>query len=90
MEGPFNIEFDFFSSDLPRGVRLKATAEVHHSEIHYKVYSVKGKGDRIVMPDFDIKKKKGQWVHTDSERETDLSRAAGQAIEVLLGSGNNR
>ena len=84
MEGPFKIEFDFLSDDLPKGIHLKALAEVHHSETHYKVSEVAGRSGNIVMPDFDIKKKKGKWVHTDSERETDLSRAAGQAIERLL------
>ena len=34
-----------------------------------------------LLPPIQIKKKGDQWVHTDSEKETDLSVAIGQAIE---------
>jgi len=85
MEEPFSIAFDFLSTDLPKGIRLQAMAQVHHSETHYIVSEVRGKRGNIVIPNFDIKKKNGKWVHTDSGWETDLSKAAGQAIEDALG-----
>jgi hypothetical protein len=34
-----------------------------------------------LLPPIRIIKKRGQWVHTDSEKETDLSAAIGQAID---------
>jgi|HubBroStandDraft_6_1064221.scaffolds.fasta_scaffold2306290_1 hypothetical protein len=37
-----------------------------------------------LLPPIQIKKKGDQWVHTDSEKETDLSLAIGQAIEEHL------
>jgi hypothetical protein len=37
-----------------------------------------------LLPPIQIKKKVDQWVHTDSEKETDLSLAIGQAIEEHL------
>lgn len=41
-----------------------------------------------LLPPIQIKKKGDQWVHTDSEKETDLSLAIGQAIEEHLSFPN--
>jgi hypothetical protein len=35
-----------------------------------------------LLPPIRIKKKEGQWVHTDSDKETDLSVAIGHAIDI--------
>jgi hypothetical protein len=35
-----------------------------------------------LLPPIRIEKKEGQWVHTDSDKETDLSVAIGRAIDV--------
>ena len=39
-----------------------------------------------LLPPIQIKKKGGQWVHTDSEKETDLSAAIGYAIDQCAAS----
>jgi hypothetical protein len=35
-----------------------------------------------LLPPIRIKKKEGQWVHIDSDKETDLSVAIGHAIDI--------
>jgi hypothetical protein len=84
MEEPLSIHFDYFIEGYPRAIHLTAIAEIHHSEEHYVVSNVKAHADRPALPDFDIKKLDGKWVHIDSEKETYLSRAAGNAIDVAL------
>jgi hypothetical protein len=91
---PFEIEFDFpvASSDLK--ISLNATVELHHSEPYYLVHnfylpdSKKNKEHHSVLPDQEIKriKRNGSyvWVHKDSEKESHLSIAIGEAIESTL------
>jgi hypothetical protein len=38
---------------------------------------------RNVLPDCHLKKIEGKWVHADSERESNLSAAVGQAYDAL-------
>jgi hypothetical protein len=80
----FTIGFDYLLEGLPKSIHLKAVATAHHSERHYVVSAITAYSDKAALPDFDIKKLKGKWVHTDSEKETHLSKAAGEAIDVVL------
>jgi hypothetical protein len=80
----FTIGFDYLLEGLSKSIHLKAVATVHHSEMHYVVSTITAYSDKAVLPDFDIKKQKGKWVHTDSEKETHLSKAAGEAIDMVL------
>ena len=80
----FTIGFDYLLDGLSKSIHLKAIATVHHSETHYVVSAITAYSDKAVLPDFDIKKLKGKWVHTDSEKETHLSKAAGEAIDLAL------
>jgi hypothetical protein len=94
MDKPFEIRFDFplASSDLI--ISLSATAELHHSDPYYMVDNFRFADDRhhdnisAVLPPIEIKQMQQDsittWVHCDSEKETLLSMAAGNAIERAL------
>jgi hypothetical protein len=94
MEQPFEIRFDFplASSDLI--ISLSATAELHHSDPWYRVDNFRFADNRHhenispVLPPIEIKQiQQGSltsWVHRDSEKETLLSMAAGNAIERVF------
>lgn len=84
MDEPLIINFDYNIEGYPKSIHLTAVAKLHHSEPHYVVSDVKAHSDRAALPDFDIKKLEGKWVHTDSEKETFLSKVAGGAIDVAL------
>jgi hypothetical protein len=80
----FTIGFDYLLEGLSKSIHLNAIVTAHHSEKHYIVSTITAYSDKAVLPDFDIKKMKGKWVHTDSEKETHLSKAAGEAIDLVL------
>ena len=91
---PFEIKFDFpvASSDLK--ICLNATVELHHSEPFYLVHnfyltdSQKNKDHHSILPDQQIRRVKRNgsyvWIHKDSEKESHLSIAIGEAIESRL------
>jgi hypothetical protein len=91
MNQPLEISFDFALAPSSFVIRLQATAELHHSEPFYIVDNIQVAGVRHpqhqspALPEFEIKKIKRDgemvWVHCDSEKESLLSMAAGEAIE---------
>ena len=85
----FEISFDYpLSAEMVVG--LTATVALHHSDPYYVVadfFLNQGTNQRRLLPDIAIQAiKRGQeviWVHADSQQETQLSSAAGKAIEAL-------
>ena len=79
------IVFDFKIDQTRLQIQLMADVEVHHSDVYYVVknFRLPGRPQGAIMPEMKIKKVKGQWVHTDSGKSTDLSEAVGQAIDGL-------
>jgi len=94
MSQPFEIQFDFHLGPSGLIIPLKATAELHHSEPYYRIENIQLAGDNPaanhapVLPEFEIKRVEqdstATWVHCDSEKETLLSIAAGNAIEKTM------
>ena len=98
MNPPFEIEFDFPLAHSDLIVSLRATAEIHHSEIYYVVKNfhfagAKPKENEVSMiPEQEIKSvnRNGNaiWVHRESERESQLSKAIGKSLEKYLQKEN--
>jgi hypothetical protein len=89
MNKSFEIRFNFPLEHSYYTIPLKASVEVHHSEIYYVVDRFHFDGHKpslSLLPTVQIKylKKEGKesWVHKDSERESALSQAIGKAIEA--------
>ncbi|HKO81428.1 MAG TPA: hypothetical protein VJU78_13575 [Chitinophagaceae bacterium] len=99
MDKPFEIRFDFPLEHSSYSVALKARVQVHSSQDYYAVDSFffettnQSKEIISILPGVEIKylktDKKGTWVHKDSERESLLSRAIGEAIEKVHLPKNN-
>jgi hypothetical protein len=79
----YSIAFDFPLESTSHSIAVTADVEVHHSVTYYAVKNFRAgvKQDHAVLPDIAIKKLKGRWVHTDSEKETHLSVLVGNAID---------
>ncbi|MBS1665261.1 MAG: hypothetical protein JST68_29720 [Bacteroidetes bacterium] len=79
----FKIRFDFLVDSARLSITLEADVQEHHSETYFVVsnFHLPGKTDSTVLPPIYIRKENGRWVHTDSGKETDLSTAAGHAID---------
>jgi hypothetical protein len=75
----FNYRLENSSANLP----LVADVEQHHSEAWYLITGLKvaNRPGGAVLPDIKIRKLNGIWVHRDSEKETNLSVIAGDAID---------
>ena len=93
MEKPFQIQFDYPFEELGLSIKLKATATLHHSNPYYVVQHFKlakqSDGARDLLPEIQIEaitvNGKKSWVHTDSKRESELSRVVGEAIDQYEG-----
>ncbi|HUB62300.1 MAG TPA: hypothetical protein VL978_16405 [Puia sp.] len=81
----YSISFSFAVDAAKMRLTLEAEVEEHHSKTYYVVsnFRIPGHGDRIVLPPITIQKEDGVWVHKDSGKPTDLSAAAGRAIDEL-------
>ena len=99
MDKPFEIKFDFPLAHSDQTIKIRATASLHHSEPYYVVEdfhfagSKTGTNQLSILPAQEIKEvKKGKtrtWVHRDSERESLLSQALGDAIQQKLKQGKD-
>jgi len=83
----YTIAFTYLLENGKIKVDLIADVEEHHSDIwyHVKNFRTVNSGVRHVLPDVQLKKHKGLWVHKDSEKETDLSRAIGAVLDASEG-----
>ena len=81
----YSISFSFAVDAANIRLRLEAEVQEHHSKTYYVVsnFRIPGHGDRTVLPPITIRKENGVWVHKDSGKPTDLSAAAGHAIDEL-------
>ena len=84
MTNSYTIAFTYFVENGKMKVDLVADVDEHHSDTWYHVKNLRTtkSGIRQILPDVQLKKVKGTWVHKDSERETDLSRAIGAALDA--------
>lgn len=83
---PDHVRFTFLIDPAKLKVNLEADVILHQTYTYFVVsnFRMPGHANGAVLPDIEIRKKDGIWVHIDSGKETDLSRAVGQAIEVKM------
>ena len=97
MRHPFPITFDFALDDSKIIIVLTAIVEFNAEEEYYTVHSFHSllpdahpsvSHTLSLLPDQQIKPiilhDNRLWVHRDSERESQLSRIIGKAIDTLL------
>lgn len=94
MRQPFEIKFEFPVAHSSLTISLKATAELHDQDAYYIInnFSLEeplANGNGLsVLPAQEIKlSRRGNktiWVHKDSDRESLLSLAIGEAIEKVF------
>jgi hypothetical protein len=79
----FTIQFNFALDKGPLKVLLAADVEQDDQGILYFVKNFRVTGHRHtgIMPEIKIKRIDGRWVHRDSGWQTELSKAAGEAID---------
>src|ERR1700761_3385182 len=79
----FSIRFDFLVESARLALKLEADVQEHHSETYYVIsnFRIAESNLKTVLPPISVQKRKDIWVHTDSGQSTDLSAAAGAAID---------
>jgi hypothetical protein len=86
----YTVAFNFDVRPAGLKIPLMAEVELHFSEPHYIVKNIRMVGgiDSIsVLPDLDLKKIGGRWVHSESEKESELSIGIGKAIDAIWAQG---
>lgn len=80
----YTIAFTYLLENGKFKVNLIADVEANETRTLYRIknFRTARSQDRSALPDVQLKQLKGCWVHRDSEKETDLSKAVGAAIEV--------
>jgi len=83
----YHIRFDFLMEVARLNLILEADVQEHHSDKYYLVFNIciAGRAGDAILPPISIRQHKGQWVHTDSGKTTDLSAAVGNAIDAVIG-----
>jgi hypothetical protein len=79
----FQIRFDFLVDTERLNITLEADVQEHNSNTYYVVgnFRIPGHNNSNILPEISIRKEKGLWVHVDSHKASELSKAAGKAIE---------
>ena len=80
----FKVEFDFTIEENPRIIHLSASVEMHDSERYYLITNIMSSSNKVVLPNQTIQKVNDKWVHTDSQKPTNLSTIIGRAIDEEL------
>jgi hypothetical protein len=77
------IEFDIQLEKTPVILHLTAEVEPHHSEPYYVIsnFRTAQQKEGTILPVMKVKRKKGKWVHLDTEQPTYLSEVVGKAID---------
>jgi len=83
MAESFDIAFDYVLEGISTPVHLNACVAIHPSDTYYTVSGISTRNGHV-LPDQHIKKRKGRWVHKDSELESELSKIIGRAIDLYL------
>ncbi|HVW61942.1 MAG TPA: hypothetical protein VHC48_17950 [Puia sp.] len=80
----YTIAFTYLLENGKFEVNLIADVEANETRTLYLVrnFRTAHSHDRPALPDIQLKQLKGRWVHRDSEKETELSKAVGVAIEA--------
>ena len=85
----FTIRFGFPVDAARLNITLEADVQEHHSDTFYVVsnFHVPSHDSRPMLPPIRIRKEGNVWVHTDSGKATNLSVAAGEAIDAVIQTG---
>lgn len=84
LSSSFSVEFDFAADQGQFRIRLAADVEKHQSKLYYVVknFRFRRQTSGSILPDIRIRKVENRWVHTDSEKSSDLSEAVGRVIDA--------
>ena len=94
MKQSFSINFNYPFRDKGLSIELTGNATLHHSAPHYVISDIrfaKNPGSRMdALPVVKVQQRdiRGEkvWVHADTQKESELSRIIGQAIDRYLSS----
>jgi len=80
----YSLAFSYAVEGGRLKVDLTADVEEHHSDIWYivKNFRIRSSGKLTQLPEVQLIKVKGSWVHRDSRKESELSRVIGAAIDA--------
>lgn len=83
-QNSYAIEFDI-QLETTIQLHMTAVATLHHSTPYYVVndFRTRHQHEGSILPELKIRKKKGVWVHLDTEKPTQLSEVVGSAIDAL-------
>ena len=77
------IQFNFSLDKGPLEVLLEADVQHDDMGVFYRVknFRMPANSSISILPEIQIKKTDGRWVHSDSGWQTELSKAVGLAID---------
>ena len=92
MEQPFSIHFKYPFKDRDFSIALIGNATLHHSTPYYIISNIRFAkhpgGPLDALPEVKVQQREisGEqvWVHMDTQKESELSRLIGEAIERHL------
>jgi hypothetical protein len=81
----FTIDFDFPVDKCELSFPLVADITLHRSKTYYAVSNFQSPNlaGKSLLPNLEILRKNGKWVHFDSYKETHLSEVLGNAIDAF-------
>jgi hypothetical protein len=79
----YSIDFTLRMENSDLTLSLSGDVEQHHSEMYYLIKNFRIAGcPSPVLPDIELVKMDGNWVHRESRKETNLSETIGQVIDA--------
>ena len=95
MKQSFSINFNYPFRDKDVSIELTGNATLHHSVPYYAISDIRfakhpgGSLDALPVVKVQQRDIRGEkvWVHADTQKESELSRIIGEAIDRYL-SGN--
>lgn len=92
MDQPFSIHFKYPFKDRDFSIALTGNATLHQSKLYYIVSHIRFAkhpgGPLDALPEVKVQQRdlRGErvWVHMDTQKESELSRIIGEAIEHHL------
>ncbi len=99
MENRLTISFNYQLEECNKHIRLEAVAELIASAFLFRIHSFRRQYDTpviketpsFILPPIEIRRveKEGKqlWIHSDSEKESQLSSIIGKAIEETQTTG---
>lgn len=97
MNQPFRIKFKYPFKGKNFSIELTGDALLHHSSPYYTVSNIRftnhSDAPRDALPEIKIQQRNIQgekvWVHLDTQKESELSRIVGQAIDDYLAGSDS-